>query len=480
MKIYASKVLFSLLTISLLTSCSSFNTKDPISDLREQTNIRQGKNLSVPYSLEEATLAQERVNTLLTFPLNSESTVEIAILNNRHLRAELDNVGIAHAELLAATTWSNPSLGASVRFPSSGGSSNYEFGIAADVLNWILTPLRSKIAVKELEKVERRVSYEILSLSLETKAAFYEVQARESFIKKLTDIIESNKAAAEIAKRLHDAGNINDLQLLNQLVAVSQAQLDLKRSAAQAAKARAKLNRMMGLSKKNGNWTIDKNLPTLLTSDPELDQVTETAMEQRQDVVAARLQVAILEQALSLKRSTRLIPGVSLGVNTERDPNGTSVTGPQVELEVPIFNHGKPAIQKLESELKQAKALLEAKELEATNDVEAAFAALQTARAASSHISSNLLPQRQKILKQTLLQYNAMQMSNFDLLLAKQEHQHAEKEGIESLRDYWVAHSELEKAAGGSLLYKPIPISTQTSSVSIPVVDEHQSTEEQL
>ena len=44
-----------------------------------------------------------------------------------------------------------------------------------------------------------------------------------------------------------------------------------------------------------------------------------------------------------------------------------------------------------------------------------------------------------------------MQKSGIALLRAKDEEQRAEKDAIESLRDYWLARGELEKAAGGSL-----------------------------
>jgi cobalt-zinc-cadmium efflux system outer membrane protein len=111
-------------------------------------------------------------------------------------------------------------------------------------------------------------------------------------------------------------------------------------------------------------------------------------------------------------------------------------------------------VKKLEAELRQAQANAEALEAEVRNDVEAAHAALVNARDSASHLSEVLLPQRQRILKETLLHYNAMQKSNFELLSAKQEEQRAAQEQIEALRDYWLARADLEKAAGGSLAPK--------------------------
>ena len=59
------------------------------------------------------------------------------------------------------------------------------------------------------------------------------------------------------------------------------------------------------------------------------------------------------------------------------------------------------------------------------------------------------------MLSETLLQYNAMQKSNFELLLAKEREQQEEQFAIEALRDYWIARARLETALGGT--FNPPP-----------------------
>ena len=77
--------------------------------------------------------------------------------------------------------------------------------------------------------------------------------------------------------------------------------------------------------------------------------------------------------------------------------------------------------------------------------------ALLAAREVAEFFAKVLLPQRQRALHETLLHYNAMQKSNFELLAAKEREQVTEREAIEALRDYWIARAELEQAVGGSL-----------------------------
>jgi cobalt-zinc-cadmium efflux system outer membrane protein len=62
-----------------------------------------------------------------------------------------------------------------------------------------------------------------------------------------------------------------------------------------------------------------------------------------------------------------------------------------------------------------------------------------------------ILPLRRRILRETQLNYNAMQRSTYDLLAAKAADLAAEREGIDALRDYWQARVRLERAAGGRL-----------------------------
>ena len=65
--------------------------------------------------------------------------------------------------------------------------------------------------------------------------------------------------------------------------------------------------------------------------------------------------------------------------------------------------------------------------------------------------SSAVLPLRHQIVRETQLQYNAMRAGVFQLLQAKRDEIDAGREYVESLRDYWVARADLERAVGGRL-----------------------------
>ncbi len=62
-----------------------------------------------------------------------------------------------------------------------------------------------------------------------------------------------------------------------------------------------------------------------------------------------------------------------------------------------------------------------------------------------------LLPNERRILEESLKNYNAMQMDDFELFATRAEEARTEREYLEAVRDYWITRAELERAVGGSL-----------------------------
>lgn len=78
-------------------------------------------------------------------------------------------------------------------------------------------------------------------------------------------------------------------------------------------------------------------------------------------------------------------------------------------------------------------------------------ARLAAARERAVYIKDVLLPSRERILNATQLQYNAMGVSVFQLLMAKRDQAETAKSYVEALRDYWTAYAEAEQLRSGRL-----------------------------
>jgi cobalt-zinc-cadmium efflux system outer membrane protein len=146
------------------------------------------------------------------------------------------------------------------------------------------------------------------------------------------------------------------------------------------------------------------------------------------------------------------------------------VLGPTLSLEIPVFDQGQPEIARMAAEYRRAARQLEALAVNIRSEIREARDALVAARNTAEFHDKVLLPQRQRLLRETLLQYNAMQVSTFEVLHAKEQEQAEEQAAIEALRDYWIARSRLETALGGSVQPGPASSAAETK----PKVEQHQ------
>ena len=402
----------------------------------------------------EEARADEAVRALLRRPLTAGRAVQVALLNNRTLQATFAEVGVSYGEYVSAGLLRNPTLTASARFPDrSSYLTDWEGAVAQDFLNALLLPLRKRLAAARLRAVELRVADETLRTAAEVQRAFYTYQARQQLTGRLQLVADTSGAAAEFTRSLHAAGNVNDLDLVNQQAAFSQAKIDVAQARAQTLDDREAVNRLLGLDgAQAGAWTAAKSLPPIPGSDPSAGTLEARATAQRLDLQAARAEVAASERALALRVGTRYLPaGVSVGVDSEREPEGEHITGPTLDLELPIFNQGQGEIATLRARDLQARRMLEAKTVDAHAEVRAARARVAANRELALSIHGTVLPQRHEALRLTLQQYNSMLKGAYDLLSAKANEAAAERAYIEAWRDYWIARADLERAVGGKL-----------------------------
>jgi cobalt-zinc-cadmium efflux system outer membrane protein len=462
-----TKSIFCLAALPLLLAgCASTNPQAALDDVEKTVMARTGQQMSG--------LSNDVVNALLQTNLTAQSAVTIALLNNQSVQAEFGEIGISQADLAQASRLHNLQLFGSWRFPNRPPSIvDSEYSAVGDFLDLLTLPARKKIAARNLEQTKLEVADQVLQLAADVQTAFYDLQAQLELTNRLGVIVAVNDAAADFAQRLYDAGNINALELHNQQASAAQTELDWMRAQAAEQAKRERLNRLLGLSGGQINWRIADVLPALPEQELPLKNLESLAVNQRLDLAAKKQQAESLAAALRLKNKTRFLPGVTLGVDTERSPDGQRVTGPTLGLELPLFDQGQPAVARLTAEYRQARDKYDALAVNVRSEVRQARDALLAARAAAEFSSNHLLPLQAKILAETLRQYNAMQSSTYDLLLAKQNETIAVREYVRSLRDYWVARAELERAVGGRLnLAGETNVSTTATNAAKPAAHQ--------
>ena len=205
------------------------------------------------------------------------------------------------------------------------------------------------------------------------------------------------------------------------------------------------------------DWKISGELRPLPASDPALPGLESLAVTQRLDLAAARAELGVVVRALGLTKAYRFIGALEFGIDTERGTDRTNVTGPQMSVELPIFNQGQARVARAQAELRRAERKFEALAVGIRSEVRELHDQLSTRREIARFFRDELLPGRIAIVNQSLLFYNGMLLGNYELLAAKTAELHAERGCVEALRDYWIARAELERALGGGFTARPAP-----------------------
>jgi cobalt-zinc-cadmium efflux system outer membrane protein len=449
---FASRGAVGLVAALGLAACAQVNPDHAFHEVSDEVSSRTGQSPRWARTDDATREADEASRALLRDGLTVDEAVGVALIRNPSLQATFAEIGISQADLAQSGLIANPTLSGFVRFATPGSGTNTEVSIVEDWLSIFLLPLRKKLGEAQLEQTKLLVADRVTQLVADVRIAYHTVEAREHLAKRLRLIVELNRIAVEFAGRQLEAGTIGELDLVNQQALLSQSKVELALTESAARRDREALNRFLGLWGQDTAWSIPDEIPEIPREEMPLDGLEALAMNQRQDLRAARWGVDLIGRALSIKKKTRFFPiGINVGVETERDLGGERVTGPNFEVQLPIFDTGKASIARLESERLRAMRQLDTVAVDARSEVREFRDLMVASRELAEFYRSVLLPQRSRALDLTLLHYNMMLKGNYDLLFAKQQQVEVEKAYVEAWRDYWIARAQLERAVGGKL-----------------------------
>src|SRR6266446_6488549 len=447
-----------------LAGCAHVDPNPAFQELANTVHLRTGKRVQWNRGSAEDAEAQSAVASLLSRPLSAGSAVQVALLNNHKLQATYEELGIAQADLVEAGLLRNPIFTFERRFPGQA----LEMDILKEFIDILLLPLRKRIAAAQFEAAKLRVGHEILKMAAEVRAAFYEHQGDQQLIDLRKTVAEATERSAETALRMQQAGNLKNLDLATEEASHAQAKIELAKAQSEAVQSREKVNKLMGAFGAQTNWSVAPRLSELPGSEVSTAQLESRAIQQRLDLAAARQQFIAEARARGIARAEAILQGAEIGAHYEHEiEGGLHSIGPSVNVPIPIFNQGQPAVARSSAKLRQSEQRYLALAADIRSDVRAARDKMLLSRRQVEYFKSTALPTRTRVTEESQLEYNAMQIGPFQLLQAKQEEVKTGADSVEALRDYWVARAELEKAVGGSLSGKLTPISSATIQVKL-------------
>lgn len=441
-----------VLSAMLLLAACGVRKDAGVADVRKLVAEHGGGAVRWQHDGDEDRHADARVHELLSQQLTIDGAVEIALLRNRDLQATYEQLGVSQAELVQAGLLANPVIAASARYPDRAPRiANLQLSVTENFLSLFMLPLRKKFAGQQFERQKRLVAAAVIDLAADVRGAYYRAQAAQQSLALQKRVLEGTSALAELAGRQREAGNISQLDLALQEDLYQQQKLEFAATQREIVLSHETLTRLMGLWGEDASWKVPGELPLPPETEPPLEHLESIAIARRLDLDAQRREAAILRQALRLTSGWRYFATVDVGIETERDPSGVTITGPSLSLELPIFDRHQASIARMQAEARAANDRLIARSIDARSEIRVSRDELWRTRNAVELYRTVLVPLRERIVELSQQHYNGMLIGVYDLMRAKQNEIRTDRDYIEAVRDYWIARTNLERAAGGTL-----------------------------
>ncbi|MDB5367124.1 MAG: transporter [Rhodospirillales bacterium] len=431
---------------------------------------RVGERLAQPTqwirgSAEDEAVAQS-IRTLLARPLGPDEAVQVALLRNRSLQASYEEIGITQADVVQAGLLQNPVFSGLLRWSDRGGKPDLELGVTENFVSLLFAPARVQVAGAKYEATKARIASEVVDLAADTRDAFLTYAAASQLAQVLRESAKGAQVSVDLSKRLFDAGNVGELEYVREQAAYESARIELARAEAEAAAAREKVTRLMGLAGADASWRAIPKLPDLPAERLPFDRLEGLAIERNLRLAAAKAEAQGLAQSLGYARTFAWLGNAEIGVDTEREAAGDRLTGPSLQMPLPIFDTGQTERARAAGQLRQAEQRMLQQAIDLRSQVREQREKLIRTRALAEQYGKVVIPLQRRIVDLAMGHYNYMLIGIFDVLAAKQNEIAAYRAYVEATRDHWIARTELDRALGGPLpetLLAPAPIATTTT-----------------
>ena len=446
----APRLLALIASAVLLGGCASLSPDAGFGAVQNVARERLGKDLQMQRSSTDASAIAARVSGLLAKPLSMDDAVQIALLNNRGLQANFQELGITEAEVVQAGRLPNPgfSFGRSTR----GHEREIERGLHFNLARLLALPMIQALEARRMQQTQAQVALAVLSTAADARKAYLLAVAAGQTVHYSRQVMQAAEASAELARRMAAAGNFNRLQQAREQSFYAEAALGLARAQQAQRSARERLTRLMGLWGDQSAFVLPERLPDLpdlpgtALEQPDIER---QALAQRLDVQGARAGAEQTARNLGLTRATRFVNVLELGLVRNSSNEEPPQRGWELSLELPLFDWGDARVARAEAVYRQALHRAAETAINARSEVREAYGNYRSAYDIARHHRDEIVPLRKRIADENLLRYNGMIIGVFELLADARVQIASVNAAIEALRDFWLAQADLDLALIG-------------------------------
>ena len=440
------------LLVMLLSSIASCTTFSPDSGFNAVETTTQQHIKQKPVWANTDALVREnaaQVKSLLAKPLTQDDAVQIALVNNANLQADFYQLQIAESNVVQAGRLPNPRF--SMLYARNNGEYTIEQVFTMNLMALFTMSTATEIEKQHFKLQQNQVALNILNLARETRNAYIDALAMHQKLDYLEQVLHSAKASGELATRMHQAGNWSKMQADKEQSFLIENTLAYQQTEYDCIQAREKLTRLLGLSNPD-DFKLPSRLPNLPDNQDDLKQINPDDFAKRLDLQQTKLNTLALAKQLGLTKSTRLINVLELGPASvlEGRRGDSSKKGIEISFELPLFDWGTARVKRAEAQYMQAINEAKQQAIIAASEVRQQYDFYTSRYAIAQSYRDQIVPLRKRLLDESLLRYNGMLISPFELMQTAREQVLAVNQYMMVLRDFWKAESDLEMALIGS------------------------------
>ncbi|MGD2170353.1 MAG: TolC family protein [Chlamydiota bacterium] len=439
--------------LSVLCGCIKPDT-NPNNEIHEVTVVLEEKGLEVkqPNYREEEQIALHQVDKYLTGDLTVDKAVAIALLNSPRLKAAYEEVGVSKAKLAQAKILKNPVFDLAYRFSlKKDYKDTISMNLLQSFLDNILIPSRKKLAKAELESIKAKLAADIINTIAEVKIAYFSYITAKKNYQLAADLTLAKELAYEVSKNFYEQGNITELVKEKSLLRYELMKIDLANLETDVLEKKEKINELLGLYGKQVLWKAPMEISICIKSPQEdLQNVENTAIQQSLNLQMIRYQLLMTAKEYNIMVSEKVFSPWNLGVSSEREDDGAWSVGPAIVLALPFFDIGAATSAIGQAEIYRQWNLYTAQAIKIRTMARTARIQLLNAYRKAKYYESKVLRHQEEIFKLMHQQYNAMQVSVYDLLIAKEQEIEAKMAVIDLQKNWLIATIFLEQLLLGS------------------------------
>jgi outer membrane protein TolC len=443
-----SRPLALALAVALAPGCVSTAVRGDLADLRDLAHVATLPDVDGP--VDDASAPE--VSEILAQPLDADAAVRIALANNRELRAELRELGVERGRLLAAGLLANPLVEGEL---TPERQTAVAMRVEWDVASLVLAPLRAEAASADLDVARFDAASAVIQTGFEVREAFYALAGAEESLAIAQRALDAQMTARDAARALADAGNLRPLDVRAREAAFEEERVDVAERELTAIVARERLQRLLGLHGEETTWTLAGPLGAIPEAVDDPDDLERRAIDASLELRALASVMVGEARRAGLARTEGLLPELLVDLHALVGTADATMAAPStalgggIALRLPIFDQGSGRVAMHEHALDAAFERYVGMAIDVRSAARETRARLQSSAMRGRHYATVVVPARQRVVDETLLQYDAMQVSIFQLLDALRERQQSEIAAVDTRREYWEAAAAMDALLAG-------------------------------